>query len=266
MKLRGAAVLITGASSGIGAATALRFAREHARLAICARRLDRLHEVAEKCRQAGAEAVIVRRTDVSRPAEVRAFVAGALRDFDRVDVLVNNAGLGWRGRFERMPEEEIQQLLGTNLVGLAVATQAVLPAMLELNRGVIINVASVVGFRAVPYSAFYSATKHAVAGLSHALRGELSGTGVKVCAVYPGTTDTEFFGRDDRGPMMVSSDWVARAVVRTARWPRRDVIIAPYRLAQLVEPVLGGPLDHLIGEYRRRKDPRLAPPVPQHPA
>ena len=258
MRIRGAAVLVTGASSGIGAATARLFARQGARLALAARRLDRLHEVSEQCRQAGAAEVTVRRVDMTRPADVRAFVAGALRDFDRVDVLVNNAGLGWRGRLEEMPEENLRELVETNLVGLVVATQAVLPAMLEQNAGVIVNVASVVGFRAMPYSAVYSATKHAVVGLSHALRGELSGTGVKVSAVYPGTTRTEFFGAGGpEGPMVQSPEWVARAILRTARRPRRDVVIAPYRLAHLVEPVLGGPLDHALGEVRRRQRPAL---------
>ena len=266
MRIRGAAVLITGASSGIGAATARLFARQGARLALSARRLDRLHEVAEQCRGAGAAAVSVRRVDVGRPAEIRSFVAGALRDYDRVDVLVNNAGLGWHGRFAAMPEDAIRELVETNLFGLAIATQAVLPAMLEQNAGVIINVASVVGFRAMPYSAFYSATKHAVVGLSHALRGELSGTGVKVSTVYPGTTRTEFFGPEGpRAPLVQSADWVARAIVRTARRPRRDVIIAPYRVAHLVEPVLGGPLDHLLGETRRRRVPDGERPRPQRP-
>jgi short-subunit dehydrogenase len=255
MRLKGASVLVTGASSGIGAATARLFARSGARLTICARRLDRLHEVADQCRHAGAEAVVVRKTDMTRPADVRAFVAGALRDFDRIDVLVNNAGVGWRGRFQDMPEEAIRNLIETNLTGLAVAVQAVLPPMLEANSGVIINVSSVVGFRATPYSAMYSATKHAVTGLSHALRGELSGTGVKVCAVYPGSTVTEFRGPGQPPPahiLVQRPEHVARAIVRTARWPRRDVIMIPYRLVHLVEPVLGGPLDHLLGEVRRR--------------
>ncbi|HEY8642854.1 MAG TPA: SDR family NAD(P)-dependent oxidoreductase [Candidatus Dormibacteraeota bacterium] len=254
MRLKGASVLVTGASSGIGAATARLFARSGARLTICARRLDRLHEIADQCRHAGAEAVVVRRTDMTKPADVRAFVAGALRDFDRVDVLVNNAGVGWRGRFQDMPEEAMRLLIETNVTGLAMAVQAVLPSMLEANSGVIINVSSVVGFRATPYSAVYSATKHAVTGLSHALRGELSGTGVKVCAVYPGTTRTEFRGTDPppQGVFVQRPEHVARAIVRTARWPRRDVIMIPYRLAHLAEPVLGGPLDHLLGELRRR--------------
>jgi len=115
----------------------------------------------------------------------------------------------------------------------------------------------------MPYSAVYSASKHALVGLSHALRGELSGTGVKVSVVYPGTTDTEFFrGEDPGGIMTHPASWVAGAIVRAARWPRRDVIIAPYRLAHLAEPFAGGLLDHVLGEARRRQDPRLR----EHPS
>ena len=262
-RLRGAAVLVTGASSGIGEATALAFASRGARLALCARRFDRLQVVAQRCRAAGAPEVVVRMADVSRPAEARGFVAVALSTFDRIDVLVNNAGVGWRGRFQDMDERELVDLLDTNVLGVMLTTQAVLPSMLEANAGVIVNVASVVGFRAMPYSAAYSASKHAVVGLSHALRGELSGTGVKVSVVYPGTTDTEFFqGEASRGLITHPASWVARAIVRTARHPRRDVIILPYRFAHVVEPVLGGPLDHVLGEARRSQDPRLRPQPP----
>jgi short-subunit dehydrogenase len=257
-RLRGAAVLVTGASSGIGEATALAFAGRGARLALCARRFDRLQGVAQRCRTAGAPEVVVRMADVSRPAEARGFVAAALSSFDRIDVLVNNAGVGWRGRFQDMDEADLVDLLNTNVLGAMLTAQAALPAMLDANAGVIINVASVLGFRAMPYSAAYSASKHAVVGLSHALRGELSGTGVKVSVVYPGTTDTEFFqGERPRGLITHPPGWVARAIVRTARHPRRDVVILPYRLVHLVEPILGGPLDHVLGEARRGIDPRL---------
>jgi short-subunit dehydrogenase len=256
--LKGAAVLVTGASSGIGEATALAFARRRARLALCARRLDRLQAVGERCRQAGAADVVIRKADVGRAADARAFVATALQHYDRVDVLVNNAGFGWRGRLADLPEEEAQALVATNLMAAIWTTQAALPEMLAAGSGVIVNVASVVGFRAMPYSAVYSASKHALVGLSHALRGELSGTGVKVSVVYPGTTDTEFFrGEPPGGLMMHPASWVAAAIVRTARRPRRDVIVLPYRLAHLVEPLAGGLLDHVLGEARRRQDPRL---------
>jgi short-subunit dehydrogenase len=258
VRLKGAVVAITGASSGIGEASAHAFAKKGALLALGARRLDRLHAVAQACRDDGSPDVSVRHLDVGRRVEALAFVAAALRDFDRIDVLVNNAGLGWMGRLHEMPEEKVDELVATNLMGVIATTQAALPAMLARRRGVIINVASVVGFRASPYSAVYSATKHAVVGLSHALRGELSGTGVKVCVVYPGVTATEFFDSTEEpvGPQYPAS-WVANLIVRTARFPRRDAIVLPLRLAQMAEPFLGGLMDHSIGEARRLRSPHL---------
>jgi len=121
----------------------------------------------------------------------------------------------------------------------------------------------VLGYRAAPYSAVYSATKHAVAGFSHALRGELSGTGVKVCVVYPSSTETEFFAETEApiGPQYPAW-WVANAIVRTARFPRRDVMMLPYRAMHLAEPVLGGLLDHAMGEARRMRSPSLGQSPP----
>jgi short-subunit dehydrogenase len=260
-------VIITGASSGIGAATALAFARRGSRLELGARRLDRLNAVAQACRQAGSPEVGVRLIDVGQRAQARAFVAAAIRDHERLDVLINNAGVGWMGRLHHMPEEKIDELIATNLKGVIATTQAALPWMLERRRGVIINVASVTGFRASPYSAVYSATKHAVAGLSHALRGELSGTGVKVCTVYPGVTaGTEFFEGKERpvGPQYPAS-WVANLIVRTAQFPRRDAMVMPLRLGHLAEPVFGGLMDHALGEARRRVSPHLSGGGPARP-
>jgi short-subunit dehydrogenase len=259
MRLRGAVVAVTGASSGIGEATALAFARRGSRLALGARRLDRLNAVAQKCRERGSPDVSTRRLDVGRRSDASGFVTSALRDHEHIDILVNNAGLGWMGRLHEMPEEKVDELIATNLAGVIATTQAALPSMLERRRGVIINVASVVGFRAAPYSAVYSATKYAVVGLSHALRGELSGSGVKVCVVYPASTATEFFAATEApiGPQY-SAAWVARLIVRTARFPRRDAIVLPYRFVQLAEPIFGGLIDHSIGEARRLRSPRLS--------
>jgi NADP-dependent 3-hydroxy acid dehydrogenase YdfG len=260
VRLKGAVVMITGASSGIGAATAIAFARRGARLELGARRLDRLEAVAQKCLQGGSPQVNVRQVDVGDRGAARAFVAGALRTHERLDVLVNNAGVGWMGRLHQMPEEKVEELIATNLKGVIATTQSALPWMLERRRGVIINVASVTGFRASPYSAVYSATKHAVVGLSHALRGELSGSGVKVCVVYPGVTaGTEFFAGTERpgGPQYPAS-WVANVIVRTARFPRRDAMVVPFRAAHLAEPVFGGLMDHALGEARRLISPHLA--------
>src|ERR1700682_4477687 len=260
MRLKGAVVVITGASSGIGAATAVAFAKRGARLELGARRMDRLTAVAQKCREAGSPDVNLRPIDVGRDGEARALIAATLRTHERLDVLVNNAGVGWIGRLHQMPEDKIEELIATNLRGVIGTTQAVLPWMLARRRGVIINVASVVGFRASPYSAVYSATKHAVVGLTHALRGELSGTGVKVCAVYLGVTGgTEFFGTSERGagPQYPAS-WVANLIVRTARFPRRDAMVMPLRAVHVAEPVFGGLMDHSLGEARRLASPQLS--------
>jgi len=254
VRLKGAVIVITGASSGIGEATALAFARRGARLELGARRLEKLNAVAEKCRGAGSPDVHIRLLDVGQRASARAFIAATLRDHERLDVLVNNAGVGWMGRAYQMPEEKVDELMATNLKGVINTTQSALPWMLERRRGVIINVASVVGFRAAPYSAVYSATKHAVVGFSHALRGELSGSGVKVCVVYPGVTSgTEFFKAPDQ-PVGFQHPawWVANLIVRTAQYPRRDAMVFPLRLADITEPVFGGLMDHALGEIRRR--------------
>ena len=263
MRLKGAVVVITGASSGIGEATALAFARKRSNLVLGARRLDELNAVAQKCREKGAPEVTVRRLDVGQRPDARAFVAAALRDHERIDILVNNAGLGWMGRLHEMPEEKVDELVATNLKGVITTTQAALPSMIERRRGVVINVSSVLGYRAAPYSAVYSATKHAVVGFSHALRGELSGTGVKVCVVYPASTETEFFAETEAPiGLQYPAWWVANAIVRTARFPRRDVMMLPYRAVHLVEPVLGGLMDHAMGEARRARSPHLASSPP----
>ena len=260
VRLKNAVVLITGASSGIGEATALAFAEKGARLALCGRRLDRLQAVAKRCRAAGSPRVTTKRVDVSRRLEARGFVASALRDFERVDVLVNNAGLGWAGRLVEMPEDKARQLVDVNILGLLWTTQAVLEPMLAARSGVVINVSSIAGVRASPYSALYSATKHAVTGLSHALRGELSGTGVKVCAVYPAVTTSEFFSVSGGRPLgpVYPAGWVANLIVRTARFPRRDAMVLPFRIVHLAEPFLGGLLDHALGEVRRKAEPDLS--------
>ena len=260
MRLKNSVVLVTGASSGIGEATALAFARKGARLALCARRLERLQAVAQRCRDAGSPRVTTKQVDVSRRAEARGFVAAALRDFDRVDVLINNAGLGWAGPLVQMPEEKARELVEVNLLGLIWTTQPAVAAMLTQRSGVIVNVSSIAGVRATPYSALYSATKHAVTGLSHALRGELSGSGVKVCAVYPAVTSSEFFsvsGGHAVGPVY-PAEWVANLIVRTARFPRRDAMVFPFRLAHFAEPFLGGLIDHAVGEIRRKADPGVS--------
>jgi NAD(P)-dependent dehydrogenase (short-subunit alcohol dehydrogenase family) len=253
-----AVVLITGCSSGFGLETAVGFAQRGDDVIATMRDPARAGHLQQRTQSLPGK-LAIERLDVTDQASIDAAIGAALERFGYIDVLVNNAGVGWMGRLQEMPEDKVEELVATNLKGVIVTTQAALPAMLARRRGVIINVASVVGFRASPYSAVYSATKHAVVGLSHALRGELSGTGVKVCVVYPGVTDTEFFESTEApvGPKY-SASWVANLIVRTAQFPRRDAMVMPLRLAHLAEPLLGGLMDHSLGEARRLKSPHLS--------
>jgi NAD(P)-dependent dehydrogenase (short-subunit alcohol dehydrogenase family) len=234
--LQGAVVAVTGASAGIGRETALAFAREGARLAVSARRTDRLEEVAEAARAMGGEAWVMA-ADVSDPEQVRRFVQGAVARFGRLDVLVNNAGYGVRGRVEDTPLESYRRLMEVNYIGTVAGCQAALPVMRRQGTGVIINVSSIVGHRALPTGGAYAATKAAQISLTEALRAELKGSGVFACSVHPIGTTTEFGEVADResgsktlggpvGPQQTALQ-VAAAIVRCAKRPRPEVFPYP---------------------------------------
>ncbi|HSB81809.1 MAG TPA: SDR family NAD(P)-dependent oxidoreductase [Candidatus Methylomirabilis sp.] len=230
-------VLVTGASSGIGAATAREFARKRARVTLFARREDRLEAVADEIRRGGGEAMVCV-GDVTDPAAVRATLERMLGEWKRVDVLVNNAGRGIAAPFEAVTAQELRDLLEVNLVGVLTATQAVLPVMRRQRSGHIINVSSVAGRRATALSSAYNATKFALVGLSEALRQELRGTGIQVSIVYPIDTETEFHevklkkAEQPRYGPVQSAATVARAIVRCARRPRPEIY--PYPPARLL--------------------------------
>jgi NAD(P)-dependent dehydrogenase (short-subunit alcohol dehydrogenase family) len=237
--LAGAVVAITGASSGIGRETALLFAREGARLAVGARRLERLETLAESIRALGGE-VLVRSLDVSVREDVRAFVEATLGRFGRLDVLVNNAGYGAWGRVEEMPIEAFERLMTVNYLGTVHGCQVAVPIMRRQGTGVIINVSSIVGHRALPRGAAYAASKAAQVSLTEALRVELAGSGVHACSVHPIGTPTEFAEVAAResgvkdgplGPQQPAQD-VARAIVRCAAHPRPEVY--PYALSRVL--------------------------------
>ena len=240
MELSGAVVAITGASAGIGRETAMAFAREGARVSVCARRADRLGAVAEAVRAAGAECHVFE-ADVAEEAQVRRFVDSTVARFGRLDVLVNNAGYGVRGRVEETPSDDYERLMRVNYLGSVYACRAAVPIMRQQRRGVIINVSSIVGHRALPGGAAYAATKAAQISLTESLRVELRGTGVHACSVHPIGTATEFAevaaraspGRSG-GPLgpQQTAGAVASAIVRCARRPRAEVY--PYALARAV--------------------------------
>ncbi len=227
-------VIITGASSGIGAAVARRLARDGLRLTLAARRLDRLEQVAAEVEALGGEALIVQ-TDVRNPDELKRMVQVTLDKWGRIDVLFNNAGLSHDKPLFRFRSERIREEVQINLIAVIECAQAVLPTMLRQKSGQIINVASMAGLIATPGSTVYSATKFGVNGFSDALRRELRGSGVQISAFCPGYTPSEISpelkavaeGQSNapRVPGLMPIVYVADQVARLIRHPRRRVVI-----------------------------------------
>lgn len=199
----GKVVLITGASDGIGAELAMLLARQGARLALAARRVDMLDALAERIRrQCPAAEAAVWRVDVSDEAACRHLVADVVGHFGGLDVLVNNAGVSAHGYFEQVSDfGYYEQVMRVNYFGAMWCTREALPH-LRARGGLMVAVSSLAGKIGVPGRTAYSASKFALAGFCEALRAELRGTGVDVCVVFPGVvaTDTRIngFGPDGR--------------------------------------------------------------------
>ena len=237
--LAGKVAVVTGASAGIGRATALALAREGARVLVTARRRDRLEALAGEIRAAGGEAVAVP-GDIARREDVRIVIGSAIEGLGRLDILVNNAGLGHYAPVGETPPETFQYLWDVNVMGMVYGIQEALPFMRQQGRGHIINVSSVAGKRGGAGNSAYNATKFAQIGISEALRLELRGSGIHVTIVCPVVTATEFFevaqrrsgGRRPRfaGPVQ-TAEHVARCILRCVHRPRPEVF--PFKTARI---------------------------------
>jgi len=245
--------IITGASSGIGQATALALARKGYAVALAARRADLLAELAGQCRDLGARALDVV-TDVARQEQVEALVAACVERFGRVDVMVNNAGHGVHGRVHETTTDQMRRIFDTNYFGVFFGCRAVAPVMIAQRAGHIFNVSSVIGKRGTPFNGAYCATKFAIRGLSDAMRVEMLDYNVRVTTVCPGTTDTPFFdsveGRGSHRKVglarlrsRMSPDVVAGRIVATVGKYKPELVFS-----------IGGKLLSLIGALA----PRLA--------
>lgn len=231
-KLAGAVVVITGASSGIGRAAAVRFAEAGSAVVLAARREQALREVARDCERAGGRATVVP-TDVTDDEAVEALARRAVEDHGRIDVWINNAGVSMFGSFEDSPADVYSRVLDINLGGCIRGARAVLPIFRSQGTGVLINNASVYGKVAVPYASAYVASKHGIVGLSASLRTELLGHDIAVCTLLPSSIDTPIFqqsanyaGRTVK-PIdpVYDADVVAKAMVSLAARPRREHIV-----------------------------------------
>jgi A-factor type gamma-butyrolactone 1'-reductase (1S-forming) len=188
-RLRGTVSIVTGASSGIGAATARLLATLGGSVVLMARRKDRLDGVVADIRDAGGSAAAYA-GDTTEQADMEGAVALARAEFGHLDYAVNNAGMPGRGRFLEIETERFDQVLNVNLRGVFLAMRAELPALLARGSGAIVNVASVGGLVGVPNLSAYTASKHAVVGLTRSVALEYATTGIRINAVAPGGTDT----------------------------------------------------------------------------
>jgi NAD(P)-dependent dehydrogenase (short-subunit alcohol dehydrogenase family) len=184
-------VIVTGASAGIGEATARRLARGGAKVVLTARRQDRLDALARELDPTGAN-VLALAGDITSDADRRKLVDATLAKFGRIDGLVNNAGYGTRGPVEIVPVDLVRKNYETNVFSLIALTQLVIPAVRAQGGGCIVNIGSVAGRIARPLSSIYDSTKHALEAITDGLRGELKPFGIRVSLVRPGFIVTEF--------------------------------------------------------------------------
>jgi NADP-dependent 3-hydroxy acid dehydrogenase YdfG len=239
--LSGQVVAITGASSGIGEATALACARSGAAVALAARRADRIQALAERIAGEGGRAIAVR-ADVGDEAQAHAFIERAHSELGRLDVLVNNAGVMLLGPIENAPTDEWRQMIHVNVFGVLYCTHAALPLMHQQGSGHIVNISSVAGRVARAGSAVYNLTKWGVGAFSEALRQEGIAMGVRVTVIEPGAVATELAGHNRPevleqiakrfgGITLLSAEDIANAIIYAIGQPQHvsvnEVLIRP---------------------------------------
>jgi len=269
-RFAGTVVFITGASSGIGAALSLEFAREGADLVLAARRRDRLESVAAGIGAIGRRAVVAP-CDVTREGDLERAAAAGRAAFGKLDVVVANAGFGVTGVLERLSLDDYRRQLETNVVGVLRTVYATLDD-LKKSRGRLVVIGSVSGYIALAGSSPYSMSKFAVRALADALGYELAGHGVSVTLISPGFVESEIRQVDNRGilrkenpappipaAMVMATPTAARKIVGAAARRRREVVITgPGKVAVLLQRHFPGLLAQIIRRFaiKGRREPR----------
>lgn len=266
-------VLITGASQGIGKATAHLFARQGYNVVLAARQPDRLKSAAEELQQLGHSALAVP-TDVREVEQVQRLVETALAHYSSIDVLVNNAGIYISGPVEQFSLEDWQQTINTNLWGYIHTVYALLPHLLARGKGTIVNVGSIGGRVPIPYLTPYTTSKFAVTGFTQALHSELSPKGIQVCGIYPNLIKSEFLeraifqgqdGEDTEArrqqveqvlqlPGVEKPEDVAQAIWNAVSEQRAEVLVGTANLAAAAHGAFPGLMQWLFRNTFRNKD------------
>jgi len=255
--------IITGASSGIGEATARLLSEKRYRVVLAARRLERLEALAQELRAAGGQALTVE-TDVANLDDLQNLVQTTLKEFGEIDVLFNNAGIGRIDWLERLDlVEDIDAQIQINLTAVIQLTRLVLPHMLARRSGHIINMSSVAGLLPVPTYSVYTAAKYGVRGFTEALRRELKPSGIHVSGLFPGGVNTAFreeSGRVQRSRirtpdfLRLSAEDVAQAVWSLIRRPRRALVMPwPMKMAAGINGLFPGLVERVIEVAFARK-------------
>jgi len=254
-RLQGKVVVITGASSGIGRATALEFAKAGCHVVLAARRLHALEETAALCRAQGGQTLVVA-TDVTREADLEALREAALARWGRIDVWVNNAGITYFARLDEGDLAAHRRVIDTNLIAPLVASRLVLPVFRRQRTGTLINIGSVLSQVGQTFVPAYVVSKFGLRGLSDAVRADIADIpGIHVATVLPYAVDTPHFqdaanatGRRAHAmPFVQEPERVARAIVDVASRPRRQYYVPRYIVAGVVLHWLWPrPVEHLL--------------------
>lgn len=243
--IRDSVAVITGASSGIGAATARLLGSRGASVVLAARRKERLETVTAEVQQAGGKALAFP-CDVTMRAEAEELIHRTVREFGRIDILINNAGRGHLSSVEDTTDEMIRNMFELNVFALWYTTRPALGYMKKQGAGHILNMASIAGKIGFPYNSAYVAAKHAVAGFTYALRAELLGTGIHASALYPASVRTDWADVTEGRPMKPlfseSGPIVKRIVAeRGLALPEIEGIIPPERVAEAILACIENP-------------------------
>jgi short-subunit dehydrogenase len=266
-------VVITGASSGVGHATAVAFAETRASVVLAARSADVLESVADACRLAGGAALAVP-TDVSEADDVERLARMAVAEFGRIDVWVNNAGVAALGRFEEVPLRDHTQVIKTDLLGTIYGSAVALRQFRAQGGGTLINIASVLGEIPAPYYASYVAAKHGVVGLGAALRQEIAKndeSDIHVCTVLPMAMETPFFenaanytGHEATPiPPVYDPQDAVKTILRLTEKPEAEVVVGGAgKVATAFHAVAAGVTEKLMGTEVQQVQMNTPPPAP----